>query len=271
MDEYLALIRRYRIAWIHGYPSAITLLARHAARIGWSAPRRLKGILPISESLLPEQRETIRRAFGDLPIVRFYGLTEKVAFAGEVPGCLDHYEFEPLYGVAEVVDEAGSPVAAGERGRIVGTGFVSTGMPLIRYDTGDQATVVEHARADNCWRLRVTGLHSVYKQDYLVTEEGGLVTPTIAYIYTNLVQDYQFTQTEPGRAELRIVPAHGVSREELEFVAPKMATVSDGLMHVNVEIVDEIPAGPRGKRRVVLQHLDLTAYGGPDQHVLEPR
>jgi hypothetical protein len=37
---------------------------------------------------------------------------------------------------------------------------------------------------------------------------------------------------------------------------------------VDVDIVDEIPSGPRGKRRVVLQELDLSAYGAPEQRTL---
>ena len=35
MDEYLELITRFRMAYLHGYPSAITLLAAHARRVGW--------------------------------------------------------------------------------------------------------------------------------------------------------------------------------------------------------------------------------------------
>ena len=265
MDEYLDLIRRFRIAYLHGYPSAIALLAAHAGRVGWPVPPTLKGVLPISESLLPHQRSIIQESFGPVTVQPFYGLSEKVAFAGEVEGSPDEYEFEPLYGFAEVVDADGRQVAPGQRGRLVSTGFVSMGMPLIRYDTGDLATVVELPSRDNCWRLRATQLVSCYAQDYLVTSEGGLVSATsIAYVYNKLVREYQFVQLAAGRATLRVVPEDGVTPAQLRPIARTISAVSDGLVTVDIEIVDDIPTTARGKRKFVEQHLDLSEHGIAD-------
>jgi phenylacetate-CoA ligase len=261
MDEYLDLIERFRVAYIHGYPSAIALLAKHAEAVQWSPPATLKGILPISESLLPGQRESIHRGFGQVAIVPFYGLTEKVAFAREAPSMPDVYEFEPLYGVAEVVDDRGRPVIPGERGRLVGTGFISTGMPFIRYYTGDLATVVRPAAAGNCWRLRVKDLVSAHQQLYLATREGGLVTTTLVYPCSDAIQDYQYVQHEPGVVRLRVVPAAGASRAEVEAAAHDVAARTGGLLSVHVDVVDEILPTARGKRIVVRQHLDLSPRG----------
>jgi len=262
MDEYLELLDRFRIAWVHGYPSAISLLARHAQKAGWSPPPALKGILPISEALQPHQRQIIRDGFGAVAISPFYGLTEKVALAGEVAGCEDEYVFEPLYGVAEVVDQAGRPVErAGQRGRLVGTGFLSVGMPMIRYDTGDLANLVESPSPDNCWRLRVGSIVSGWKQDYLVTRESGLITPTVLYPNNSLAREFRFVQDTPGQATLRIVPEDGVDREQLESLIRTINAAADGLVTVRLEVVDEIPPTLRGKRRPVEQHLDVSKYG----------
>lgn len=268
MDEYLELLGRFRIAYVHGYPSAIALLAAHAARVGWSVPATLRGVLPISESLLPHQRSIIRDGFGPVTVQPFYGLSEKVAFAGEVEGSPDEYEFEPLYGFAEVVDADGNQVAPGQRGRLVGTGFISMGMPLIRYDTGDLATVVELPSRDNCWRLRTTQLVSCYAQDYLVTSEGGLVSATTitgnSYVYNRLAREFQFVQRAAGRATLRVVPEDGVTLEQLRPIARTIGAFTDGLVSVDIEIVDEIPTTARGKRKFVEQHLDLSPFGSVD-------
>jgi len=264
MDEYLELITRYRIAFVHGYPSAITLLARYASRAGWRPPARLRGVLPISEPILPDQRRAIREGFGPVPIVPFYGLTEKVAFASEVPGEPDVYEFEPLYGIAEIVGPDGRPLGMGQRGRLVGTGFVSTGMPLIRYFTGDLATVVRSPSPGNCWRLRVKDITSNSQQFYLVTAEGGL-TPRKGLAYNDVARDYQIVQREPGRATLRIVPEADVDRRDIEAFARDVAADSDGLLTFDVEVVAEIPTSARGKRRYIEQHLDLADYGSPDE------
>ena len=48
MELYLGLIERYKINFIHGYPSAITLLLSFAKSINWKIPASLIGILPIS-------------------------------------------------------------------------------------------------------------------------------------------------------------------------------------------------------------------------------
>jgi len=87
MDEYLRLMQEYRIQFIHGYPSAISILASHAIRIGWRPPDHLMGILPISEKLYPHQRELMRRAFGEVVIMPFYGLSEKVAMLAKCQTC----------------------------------------------------------------------------------------------------------------------------------------------------------------------------------------
>lgn len=263
MDEYLDLVSRYRIAFIHGYPSAIALLAQHARHVGWSAPSRLKGVLPISEQLLPSQRELFHEGFGAVSVVPFYGLTEKVAFATEAPDAAGEYSFEPLYGIAEVVDADGRPVGSGERGRLVGTGFISMGMPLIRYYTGDLATLVETPSPGNCWRLRVKDLTPARRHEYLVTTEGGLISPTVAYTHNRVVREFRFVQDEPGRATLLVVPLGAPSQEELEDVERRINTIAGGLFVVGIEVVGEIEPGPRGKRRFVEQHLDLSEFGVP--------
>jgi phenylacetate-CoA ligase len=262
MDEYLALLHRFRVAWIHGYPSAIALLAAHAEKRGWRPPSSLRGVLPISEELLPRQRKVIRRGLGVRTIAPFYGLSEKVALAGEVPGAEDEYAFEPLYGVTELVDDDGTPLdRPGRQGRIVGTGFVSTGMPLIRYDTGDLGDLIELPSRDNGWRLRVANIVSCKPQAFLVTREGGLMTPKVLYPENRAAREFRFVQEREGEVRLLVVPEEGVARDELEELVRAINATAAGLVVVRLEVVDELAPTARGKRRHVEQHLDLTSYG----------
>ena len=262
MDAYLDLIRRYKVAFIYGYPSAISILASHARNRGWSPPETLRGVLLMSESIKQFQREAIREGFGPIPTLAGYGLSEKVAIAGELPARLGEYEFEPLYGWVELVDAAGRPVETpGQQGTLVGTGFVSMGMPLLRYDTGDLATAVEAPSAANRWRLRVKDIVSCYWQEYLVTQEGGLVTPLTLYPNNQVAREFMFVQEEPGLATILMVPEEGASREEASHLLDKINKRGDGLMVVRLQLVDEITPTPRGKRVMVEQHLDLANYG----------
>lgn len=264
MDDYLSLISHYRIAYVHGYPSAITLLAAHARKTGWAPSPPLKGVLPISESLLPHQREIIREGFGPVRIQPFYGLTEKVALAGEIGDRPDEYEFEPLYGITEIVDASGESVEPRQRGRLIGTGFISMGMPLIRYDTGDLATLVDAPSAENCWRLRARNISSCYAQEYVVTNERGLVSGLSARPHDDRVKDFQIVQREAGHITLRIVPEEGVGLDRLASIPEKTRAEFDDLVSVDMEIVDAIPLTAGGKKRYVEQHLDLSQYGGVD-------
>src|SRR5690606_26971168 len=126
-------------------------------RLGRTPRAGIKGILPISEPLYDHQRSLIRDVLGDVAFSPFYGLSEKAAFAAEVPGEEGLYEFNPLYGATELLDEKDVPVTEpGREGRIVGTGFLSSGMPFIRYDTGDFGKLVELPTRENgeCLRIR---------------------------------------------------------------------------------------------------------------------
>ena len=262
MDRYLDLIGRYKAAFIYGYPSSISILAAHAQNVGWTPPDSLKGVLLMSESIRPFQRVAIREGFGPMPVFAGYGLSEKVAIAGEVPGSPDEYEFEPLYGWAELVDAVGEPVTTpGRQGTLVGTGLVSMGMPLIRYDTGDLATFVEAPSAANRWRLRVKDIVGHWRQEFLVTREGALFSPTAVYPANRTVKEFTFVQDKPGFATLRVVPQSGASREEIQPLADRINWFTGGLIVVDLEVVDELPLTPRGKRLLVEQHLDLSALG----------
>ena len=272
MDAYLELLGRYKVKFIYAYPSAVTLLASHARDIGWRPPAALRGILLMSEAVRPHQQELMEQGFPGLSILGGYGLSEKVAIAGELPDRPGEYEFEPLYGYAELVDEAGIPIdEPGRSGRLIGTGFISTGMPLIRYDTGDLAKLVRLPSPQNCWRLRVRDITSRHSQDYLVTREGGLIAHTVLYPHNRAARECQFVQDEPGLAILRLVPEPGATQEDLDEIVDAANARADGLLKVSLEIVDEIEGTARGKKLLVLQRLDLSDFGLQDSLMEPPR
>jgi phenylacetate-CoA ligase len=260
LDLYLEALHRYKIAFLHGLPSAMTILAGHARRRGWQRPGTLRGILPISETLFAHQRRLLEDVFG-VPIISYYGLTERLAFAGELREHPDIYEFEPLYGYTELVDEAGRQITeAGRSGRVVSTGFLSRAMPLLRYDTGDTAVLERPAALENSYRMRVTGLRSRWSQEFVVGRNGELISMA-ALLYQShysVIQEYQFYQDTPGRTVFRAVPCPGVSMERVRALAEEMCTE---VLAVTPDVVERIPASRTGKRRFVDQRLDLHHFG----------
>ena len=92
-----------------------------------------------------------------------------------------------------------------------------------------------------------------------------MITPTVLYYNNDVAREFQFVQNEPGRATLRIVPEQGVTREELEPLLLTINEQADGLLSVELDVVDEIPLTRRGKRVMVEQHLDLSQFGFADR------
>jgi phenylacetate-CoA ligase len=258
LDEYLRQIERHRVRYLHGYPSALMMLAIHALRVDWRPAQTLRGVLPISEVMYETQRRLAAEAFGALPVQPVYGMSEKVAIAGE-RGEPFTYDFAPLYGVTEIVDDAGLPVAPGERGRIVATGFICPSMPLVRYDTGDRATLVANPSRANGWKLRARQPSSRWVVEYLVSRTGApialtsLVFPRYAY---DLIQAYQYYQDTPGVAIMRVVLLPGGTVEGLRPIVDEILECTTGAIEVRLEEVRDLPTF-RGKRKYVDQRLPL--------------
>ncbi len=259
VDEYLRLIKSYKASFIHGYPSAIEILASRAKETAWQVPKGLRGVFPISETLFPHQRELFREAFGGAAVLPFYGLSEKSAIAGEVVDEPDTYEFEPLYGIAELVDDTGSAVVEpGHAGRVVGTGFISTGMPLLRYDTGDCGVLVAPACRKNAYRLRVRNIRSRWDQKLLVGKDGAKISIAAINIHSpaySRVVAFQFRQDRPGAADVMVIPKEGVKIEE---VAPFVHEIQQKLgasLILNLRLVEQLETTARGKRPLIVQHL----------------
>ncbi|MFB9949591.1 hypothetical protein ACFFP0_12070 [Rhizobium puerariae] len=262
---YLDQIDRREIRFLYGYPSAIELLCRRMRQLGRIPRSGVKGILPISEPLYDHQRTLIRSVLGDVKFGVFYGLSEKVAFAVEVQGEDGLYEFDPLYGVTELVDENDNPVTEpGREGRIVGTGFLSTGMPFIRYDTGDFGRLVELPTPGNGQRLRIRALAPRRKPGFLISFDGQRVvttdlTPEDPKLF-NGIAEYQFYQDKPGEVVIRYILDREGSTADVERLRSHVSAKSRGSLAFTVEGVPQIASGRGGKRAFIDQRLDVTRY-----------
>ena len=265
MDLYLDIIDKRAVAYLHGYPSAIEILCRHMWRTGRRPRAPIKGVFPISEPLYAYQRDIIGAVLPEASVAPFYGLSERVLFAGEERGNDSDYTFEPLYGHAELLDEAGAPVTRiGETGRIVGTGFLSTGMPFLRYETGDCAELVEQADAANGGRLRVRAITPRRKPEFLVGAEGNrIVTPTIVPVSPDKffgVSEFQFYQDTPGRCLIKVVNAKSCGETEARLFLDEMQSRVGSSIRFELQLVGELAGNARGKRAVVDQRLDLAQF-----------
>jgi phenylacetate-CoA ligase len=262
---YLDLIDARGVQFIYGYASAIELFCRQMQVLGRAPRRPIKGIMPISEPVFDHQRRVISEALGNPPFACFYGLSEKALFAAEVPETPGVYEFDPLYGLAELVDDKGEPVTKpGREGRLIGTGFLSTGMPFIRYETGDFARLVQLPTPGNGQRLRVSDLTPRRKPNFLIARDGTRVvttdlTPASSQSLEGIAE-FQFYQDEPGEVLIRYVLDAAGGPGDAERLAAELNQRCHGRLRFQLQPVARIAAGRNGKRAFIDQRLDFVRY-----------
>jgi phenylacetate-CoA ligase len=100
------------------------------------APRAL---ISVSMTLLPGLRERLEKRFG-CPVLDIYSLNE-VGPVGVLNAALGGYLLLQPRLYVEILDRAGQPVPAGATGEITVTGGFNFCLPLLRYRTGDFASL----------------------------------------------------------------------------------------------------------------------------------
>jgi phenylacetate-CoA ligase len=260
MPGYVRLLRQFAPRFAAGYPSSLELLARYLKRKD-IRDIRLEAVFLESETLYPQQRQLIEEQFG-APVFAGYGQTERVADAVE---CEHHrgYHVSMEYGVLELVDKDGEPITRpGVLGRVVGTGFDSYGMPLIRYATDDLATLAEGECPCGRQLTLVQDFHGRLRE-FIVTRSGQLVPVPVLFaghgeIWAKL-REVKFVQEEPGVLAVHAAPAPEFTEEEVraglrELVDERLG----GDVAVTVHIVDSVPRTLRGKVGLMEQRLPIS-------------
>ncbi len=196
LDDFIALVRRFRPVYLVGYASALHAAARHVIDRGEVLPPLL-GVVSTGEMLYDWQASTLRQAFG-CPVIVEYGLCEGGVVAYSHPSGASYVMDAYLH--LELLDEHDQPVQPGEIGRIVITPLLAHGVPMLRYDTGDLAQEVEQ-RSDGPTG-RIIGQIQGRAYDLIVAADGARlpgVLFTHAMKYIEEVGRYQIVQREPGR------------------------------------------------------------------------
>ncbi len=262
LRDYIACMKQFSPSYLHGYPSAIAILANYVLRNSVDIDSLgLRAVLLGSEALFRDQREIIESALG-CRAFSWYGHSERIILAGECEISSAYHSF-PDYGVLEFIDENKNLIKEdGERGELVGTGLINRCLPLIRYRTEDLARKVP-SRCD-CGRNfdRFDQVQGRWKQEYVIGKNGAQISPAAlnmhGKIFENVVR-YQYFQCQPGVLEIRLMvtPRFG-ENDCAELVKAYLRKVGDEL-EIQTKIVDEIPLTARGKLRRLIQEIPKRA------------
>ena len=225
---------------IAGYPSAIYLFAQLIRKN--KKGLQIKLVEFYAENYTEEIKKYVEDTFS-CQVTATYGHTERQAFAELYE---DGYRFNGIYGYTELIpmgEDNGETVY-----QIVSTGFNSRKMPMIRYLTDDvvkmrNGRIEIHGHTTS--EARVIGKNGarIYK---------GTLSPHIAPFQK--VRLYQYVQYEIGKVYLDLILEEPFTDADIESLNEYYRRKCEGLLDVEIRIVDELVMGNRGK------HIWLVSY-----------
>jgi phenylacetate-CoA ligase len=258
LGTYVDKLLEFQPDYIHGYPSAIAILARYILMQGVSVNRlKIRAVLLGSEGLDPGQAEVIESAL-KARAFSWYGHSERLVLAGECEKTRVYHHF-PDYGVLELTAEDGSPVTEdGGAGEIVGTGLYNRSLPLIRYRTGDRAR-----RRDcrcSCRRAfdRFDQVEGRWQQEFIIGRQGSKISLAALNMhgpfFDNVIR-YQYYQDRPGTMELRVMVNERFTDENIGELQKAFERKTGDELGVTVRVVEEISLTARGKLQRLISRV----------------
>ena len=254
-SRQLDWLLREKPDYLFTYPS----LAMELARLSLQRGVRLEGLRELrtlAESVPVDLRALCREAWG-VPLTDVYSATEAGYLALQCPQH-GHYHAQSEGVLLEVLDDAGSPCAPGQVGRVVVTALHNFAMPLVRYDILDFAEVGEPCACGRGLPVLKRILGRV--RNSLVTAEGKRYWPvfgTRALMDVAPLQQYQFVQKGLDLVEARIVAATPfTATQEATFRNRVLSQLPPGL-RLQFSYPDRIERGAGGKFEEFLSEVSV--------------
>lgn len=253
-------IKAFRPAYILAIPSTAALFCHHLKARGESLGFSPRVIILGSENSYSQQREFIENTF-KAPTVMHYGQGEGVAMAEE-DRFTGLYHVNPLYGLTEIVDSNGTRLEKpGETGEIVSTSFYNFVMPLIRYRTGDLATLGE---GPSRWGLQGGKWEGIEGRsvELVMTKDGRWIMAAALMFgshdstLSNVVQ-LQIEQKQQGVLILRIIKKQSYQTKDEIQIKEMVAKLSNAGFELVFEYVGAISKTRGGKHQFLIQHLRI--------------
>jgi phenylacetate-CoA ligase len=235
--SYLDFLRTHQGKVLEGFPSVLSILADFVLRCGEPIPMRV--VFTTGEPLYPSLRARIEKAFHSR-VFDSYGMTE---YCGLIQEC-EHgrMHLAPEYGFLEMLDEHDEPVAPGDEGYFVWTGFLNRAMPLIRYRIGDRGLWQKGGPCE-CGRAFPIVVPTITREsDILRCQDGRLFSPRALnqlLKHANSLRFCQFVHDRPGCVIVRVVAGNGHPEADVTCIRESLARLLGPSMQVIVEYAPE--------------------------------
>ncbi|BBY59345.1 phenylacetate--CoA ligase family protein [Mycolicibacterium sarraceniae] len=236
-SDYATALSAFAPQAVEGYPNSLAVLARLLRSCGIEH-LPVKAVFTSSEMVL----DSYRRVFEDFycaPVFDHYGTSERAA---AISSCEQgRYHVLPDYAVVEF----------GEGGEIIGTPLFNHAFPLLRYRTGDAATL-EQETACPCGRSSLPVVSQIQGRldSQVVTPDGKIAgTAALSLIYKGVhhIVESQIVQESAQRVVLKIVREHGYTPNDEQILLCHARERLGHVIDIAVEYVDRIPRTASGK------------------------
>jgi phenylacetate-CoA ligase len=265
LDEFIDRICAMKPRMIFGYPSALSLIAGHAAARGrdlWSVGVEVAFVT--AEQLFEHQKRAVAGTFG-CAVANGYGGRDLGFVAHECPDGGLHVTAEDV--LVEIVDEEGRVVSKGEKGEIVVTHFASGDFPFVRYRTGDTGTLSEWLCPCGRGLPLLEAVHG-RTTDFIVAEDG-TVMHALALIYALRdvpgVKNFKVVQEDRSHTRVFLIPENGFPEEAEEKIRARLTERLGKGVRISMERVEEIPRSASGKHRYVESRVKVPSASGSDE------
>jgi len=251
LDGFVDTIRTTRPAMLFGYPSSLSLIARHAERRGKAMnDLGIKVAFVTSERLYDHQRDDITRVFG-CPVANGYGGRDAGFIAHQCPQGGMHLTAEDI--IVETVDTDGKPVPKGQAGEVVVTHLATGEFPFIRYRTGDVAVLSPQSCA--CGRgLPMLEEIQGRTTDFVVAADGTIMHGlAVVYPIRDIpgIASFKVVQETLQRVVVQIVPGESCGQQVETLISEGIKARLGQSVDVEILRVSEIPREKSGKFRYV--------------------
>jgi phenylacetate-CoA ligase len=249
-------IRKNKIDFYHGYPSALYLLASEILNESIKFPQP-KAILLASEMVYDWQTTRIQEAFPKAKLYAHYGCAERTVLAGWCEHRME-YHVLPQYALVET-DPSTSEV--------IGTNLHNAVNGFIRYRMTDRVLQSSQEICPDCGRPYIPRWIQLggRAEDYLYSPENGWISPAIVTYplkHLRAIRELQFRQKEPNQIVVRYTVGDSnkmLLKKELIQIESGLRRLTGAGIHLDFVRVETFPRGTTGKFKWIICDLDTQA------------
>ena len=262
LDTFLLEIRAMRPKMLFGYPSALSLIARHAEAKGVRMDDLgIRVAFTTSERLYDEQRQQIAKTFA-CPVANGYGGRDAGFIAHECPAGGMHITAEDI--IVEIVSPDGTVLPPGQSGEIVVTHLATREFPFIRYRTGDIGVLDD--RTCTCGRgLPLLKEIQGRSTDFVMAQDGTVMHGlALVYVVRDLtgVKEFKIVQESLALTRVMLVTDATFDPAQETTIIENFKRRLGTAVHIAIERVSSIPQETSGKFRYIVSKVKTSPQGG---------